>query len=640
MKSSKIRRSIFSLTTIFSLIVFFVVTISPAFAAWAGFSQSTVSFGNGNQPLGVAAGDLNHDGNSDIVSAIASSGIGVSVILGNGHGQFSNPIYYTTGPGGYTGGVTISDVNGDGKPDIVAQVVTNNTALPCSTSTWVAVLLGNGDGTFQAPNFTCTKTTDTASDVLLGDLNHDSKLDLVVGGVGTGLNVFLGNGDGTFQAPTNYLGNDSTGFFVLKDFNGDGNLDIAASDDDAYPSGHIAVLLGKGDGTFQAPVMNGPLSSPGNITSVDFNGDGKLDLAVSDYQGDSVTTFMGNGDGTFSNQNTIQLPASSYPTGIAAADFNGDGKADIIVGGIFVNSYNEVGILPGNGDGTFQPVVPLSSTCCSSPQYIAVGDFNNDNLQDFVVTAMPTFGISIFQNQGSTQPLTLNLPSNITAYPTSSSGAAISYTVTTSGGTGTSTINCSPSSGSTFPIGTTTVNCSATDTGGGSASGSFQVTVVQPIALSLPANITTNATSPSGANVTYTVSASGGINPPPSVSCNPSPKSVFPIGTTTVNCTATDTAGHSVNSSFTITVTGAVGQISNLITTVNSFHLPSGIQNSFDSQLQVVLADLNAGNTSQACIDLTSFINHVKSQSGKGLTVSQANQLLAAAQQVQVVLGC
>jgi len=100
MKSSKIRRSIFSLTTIFSLIVFFVVTISPAFAAWAGFSQSTVSFGNGNQPLGVAAGDLNHDGNSDIVSAIASSGIGVSVILGNGHGQFSNPIYYTTGPGG------------------------------------------------------------------------------------------------------------------------------------------------------------------------------------------------------------------------------------------------------------------------------------------------------------------------------------------------------------------------------------------------------------------------------------------------------------------------------------------------------------------------------------------------------------
>ena len=162
----------------------------------------------------------------------------------------------------------------------------------------------------------------------------------------------------------------------------------------------------------------------------------------------------------------------------------------------------------------------------------------------------------------------------------------------------------------------------------------------------LPANVTTDATSPQGAVVTYTLPAAvdeSGDSPGPSVNCTPASGSTFPIGTTTVTCTVTDSddTPSTVSGSFQVVVKGAAEQISDLISLINSFNLsPQGIQTSFDSQLQAVQTDLAANNTAQACSDLTSFINHVKAQSGKMLTVAQANQLLAAATRIQAVLGC
>jgi HYR domain len=162
----------------------------------------------------------------------------------------------------------------------------------------------------------------------------------------------------------------------------------------------------------------------------------------------------------------------------------------------------------------------------------------------------------------------------------------------------------------------------------------------------VPANITVNATSSQGATVTYTpptATDESGDNPGPSVNCNPASGSIFPIGTTKVTCTASDSddLNSPVSQSFTVTVNGAATQVNNTITLVNSFHLsPGGIQTSFDSQLQSVQTDLSNNNTAQACSDLTSFINHAQAQSGKHLTVSQANQLIAAAEQIQAVLGC
>ena len=163
--------------------------------------------------------------------------------------------------------------------------------------------------------------------------------------------------------------------------------------------------------------------------------------------------------------------------------------------------------------------------------------------------------------------------------------------------------------------------------------------------LNLPTSpITVNATGPNGAPVTYTATASepDDASATPTVSCTPASGSTFAIGTTTVNCTASDAASppDTTTGSFQVVVNGAAIQVSNLITTVNSFGLPADIQAGFDTQLQAVQTDLTNNNPAQACSDLTAFINHIQAQSGKHLTVSQANQLLAAAKQVQAVLGC
>ena len=163
--------------------------------------------------------------------------------------------------------------------------------------------------------------------------------------------------------------------------------------------------------------------------------------------------------------------------------------------------------------------------------------------------------------------------------------------------------------------------------------------------LSLPSNpLTVNATGPNGAPVTYTATASepDDASATSTVSCTPASGSTFAIGTTTVNCTASDAASppDTTTGSFQVVVNGAATQVSNLITTVNSFGLPADIQAGFDTQLQAVQTDLTNNNPAQACSDLTAFINHVQAQSGKHLTVSQANQLIAAAKQFQAVLGC
>ena len=208
-------------------------------------------------------------------------------------------------------------------------------------------------------------------------------------------------------------------------------------------------------------------------------------------------------------------------------------------------------------------------------------------------------------------------------------------------------VTCAPASGSTFPIGTTTVTCTATDSDDtpSTVSGSFQVVVtdVTPPVLSLPSSpITVDATSPQGASVSYTVTATDPDNSSSqlTISCSPASGSMFAIGTTTVKCSASDPAGNSSSGSFQVVVKGAAAQVSDLITTVNSFHLAGGLQKSLDVKLNAALKAVKAGQTATACSDLSDFIGEAQSQSGKGLTTSQATQLIAAAKQVQAVLGC
>ncbi|HEX6553439.1 MAG TPA: HYR domain-containing protein [Ktedonobacteraceae bacterium] len=242
-----------------------------------------------------------------------------------------------------------------------------------------------------------------------------------------------------------------------------------------------------------------------------------------------------------------------------------------------------------------------------------------------------------------------NVPANITTNATSPQGAVVTYTAPTvvDEDSPLPSVNCSPASGSTFAIGTTTVTCTASDSDDSNSpvSQTFTVTVndTDLSLTNLPANITVDATSPQGASVPYpSPTVVDEESPLPKVNCSPASGSVFPISTTKVTCTVSDSddTPSSVNQTFTVTVKGAAAQVTDLINLVNSFGLPADFQASFDTQLQAVQADLAANNTTQACRDVTAFINHVKAQSGKGLTVSQANQLIAPAKQIQAVLGC
>jgi hypothetical protein len=161
-----------------------------------------------------------------------------------------------------------------------------------------------------------------------------------------------------------------------------------------------------------------------------------------------------------------------------------------------------------------------------------------------------------------------------------------------------------------------------------------------PPVLVVPANIAVDATSPSGAVVSYVATATDAIDPDPMVTCAPSSGSTFPVGTTAVTCTATDASGNSATASFNVTVFGAAEQIADLIDLVNSFHFRRGIEISLDAELRLALRAAGEGREAIACVLLGAFVFEVQALSGRGITAAQANQLIAAARQARASLGC
>jgi hypothetical protein len=243
-------------------------------------------------------------------------------------------------------------------------------------------------------------------------------------------------------------------------------------------------------------------------------------------------------------------------------------------------------------------------------------------------------------------PPVLSLPGTIMANATGPQGAVVTYIVNASDPVTPAyqlTITCIPPSGSTFPIGTTTVLCTASDPAGNSTSGSFQVTVLNRTApvLSLPGTIMVDATSSLGATVTYTVSATNPNDPAnlPIITCVSPSGSIFPIGTTTVLCTARDLAGNTTNGNFIVIVKGAAAQLSDLLTLIDGFSSSAKLP-ALVTRLRDALTAVNVGKTSTACSALTQFIVLVEAESGKRLSVSQANQLLTDARRIQAVLAC
>ena len=286
------------------------------------FQVSTQPPSSGNTNV-VAVADVNADGKLDILAAVSCLTNNcfsdeLEIVLGNGDGTFQVPPSYLSG-GSNVWSVATADFNSDGKPDLA---VTNGCPgnNNCGIGS-IGVLLGNGDGTLQ-PAVNYSSGGQSAVALAVGDFNGDGKPDVVVvnecsttGCQNGSLSVLLGNGDGTLQSPiTSATGGVDSWSLAVGDFNGDGKLDVAVANyyaDTTDQSSSVSVLLGNGDGTFQTPVtytLSG-LYNP-SIAVGDFNGDGKLDLAVSNECQSTgscvgvISILKGNGDGTFQTPQT------------------------------------------------------------------------------------------------------------------------------------------------------------------------------------------------------------------------------------------------------------------------------------------------------------------------------------------------
>jgi hypothetical protein len=334
---------------------------------WVPSFAAPVEYPAGRFPISATAGDFNNDGNVDVVTA-SNGSASVSLLLGNGDGTFQTARDVPVGAV-QPFDVQAADLNNDGNLDLVTANGSNTTSDGS-----VSVLLGNGDGTFQAP--TVYPVGGRPFSVAVTDLNNDGAPDIVVGTSTNTVSVLLNNGDGTFGTAQTFAAGPRTTGVAVGDFNNDGNPDILVT---SYEGASVSLLLGNGDGTFQAPRTFATGVNPISVAVGDLNGDGNLDFAVANFNSGSngtVSVFLGNGDGTFQ-------PRQDYATGggpenVAIADLNNDGNLDLVA----ANVGGTVAVLLGNGDGTFGPLQTYAGGTNLSGAHLAVADFNGDGFLD------------------------------------------------------------------------------------------------------------------------------------------------------------------------------------------------------------------------------------------------------------------
>lgn len=442
-----------------------------------GFVNATSIPAGGLTQWSAVEADFNGDGKPDMAAPVqtGTTSFAVSVVLNGGNGTFQNAVL-TPNPNGVVGDQLLTgDFNGDGKQDLIVVHATSpatfevwlgnglggfnvqGNALTTITSNFITggvvttgangkldlifvdehspanvlTLLGNGDGTFQAPT-SLAVSAGPLSDVAFADFNGDGILDFVASfsnSNGTQNGVFLGEAGGGYGTPvllTNPDGvydvcNNSVG-----DLNGDGKPEIVTANGCNLGTGAASTLtiyVNKGDGTFQTGVYYFPATesvdntniniAPQAVTIADVNGDGMNDIVSSNARGGDVTVLLGNGDGT------VNVPSIGYSTGgnpktsALVADFNGDGVADIVV----PDNVFGFASLQGYGDGTFRSALdyysPVPGGYGAGATTIASGDFNGDGYPDFVIGNVgynnPTgsgIGITVFlaNPDGSLQP--------------------------------------------------------------------------------------------------------------------------------------------------------------------------------------------------------------------------------------------
>jgi len=359
-------------------------TAAAAQALLSGLTLPRTDYDTGKGPVSVAIADFNKDGHPDLAVANQTDGT-ISILLGNGDGTFGIQTVITIPAVTTTSGainaspsaIATGDFNNDGNIDIAVTDMANSRVM---------ILLGNGDGTFQAPVPYTTGSNPVA--LVAQDFDGDGQPDLAVVNRGDGttastVSILLGNRlngtqNGTFGANTDYAVGISPSAITTAVFNTGGFTDLAVAN---KGSNTVSILLGNGtngtqDGTFGAQTTFATGNGPAGIAAADFNNDGHPDLAVTNQTDGTVSVLLGNGNGTFLTQ-TIYTTGSG-PVGIIAASFTGT-NPDLAVAD---ESANNVDILVSNGDGTFTAPIPLPTG--NSPISVAAADLNGDGFLDLV----------------------------------------------------------------------------------------------------------------------------------------------------------------------------------------------------------------------------------------------------------------
>ncbi|CAF0928480.1 unnamed protein product [Rotaria sordida] len=345
----------------------------------------TYSTGFDSDPNSVAIGDFNNDKLLDIV--VANTGTNnIGIFLAYENGTFASQITYSTSKGSKPISVTCGDINNDNLTDII---VAN------SGTRTIGLILGGGNETSANQTIVSTGGSSDPYTIAVGDFNNDHNLDMAVGNSGSDqVSVFLGYGTSTFASQKLY----STGFqsfpdsIAIGDFDNNRKLDIIV----ANPGKHnIGIFFGYGNGSFRDQVIHstGPSSSPSSVVIADFNNDNQTDIVVANSGTSTIGIFLGHGDGTFENQTTYSTGNLSSPESIAVGDFNNDHQLDIVVVNGNIPTFV---IFFGNNNGTFTNQKTYSIGNSSQPRSIAVGDFNHDNLLDVAIVNTYASNVGIF----------------------------------------------------------------------------------------------------------------------------------------------------------------------------------------------------------------------------------------------------